>query len=201
MIKPIVVKHRQDEVTALLNDKLDAGDLSSIKVRANANKVEGEAYDFYGEGEINYEDLDPNAEVELVPLGRVKIPSINVNLPLLNQAWAVQLRYGLGHVPESALPGEDGNCAILGHRMLDSGRHLNRLNEVKVGDHFTINTGTDLYTYEVIDMPVIEPEVLMDYVNKNYGEPTVTLITCHPIPTWTHRLLCVGKQIDHKVLK
>lgn len=197
LIKPAVVKSNQDKVTAELNAAVVGDVKKPIFVDPYANQVPGEAYDFFGdETEINYEDLPD--QVELIPIGRLKIPDIRVDLPILEGATHVQLRYGLAHIETTSKPGEDGNCAILGHRMLDSGRHLNRLNETEIGDQITINTGTDLYTYEVFDMPIIEPEQLVDYVTKDYGEPTITLITCHPIPRWTQRLLCVARQVDHQ---
>lgn len=200
LIRPRVIKQRQDQVTSQLNQRIESGLMEPIVVPRDANPVEGESYDFYGEDNpVNYQDLPE--EVELIPLGRLEIPKIHVDLPILEGATNVQLRYGLAHVTETAKPGENGNAAMLGHRMLDSGRHLNRLDEVEVGDKITINTGTDLYTYEVTDMPVIDPEVLMDYVERHYGEPTITLITCHPIPSWSHRLLCIARQIDHQVLQ
>lgn len=198
LIKPMVVKHNQDKITAELNEALENG--NRIFVDPLANKVPGEAYDFFGDtGEINFEDLPD--QVELIPLGRLKIRKINVDLPILEGGTHVQLRYGLAHIEDTPLPGEPGNSSILGHRMLDNGRHLNRLNEVENGDTFTVNTGDDLYTYEVIDMPIIKPEELPAYIAKDYGAPAITLITCHPIPEWSHRLLCVGKQTRHQKMK
>lgn len=202
LIRPRVIKQRQDQITHQLNERIESGLMEPIVVPRDANMVEGESYDFYGkDSHINYQDLPEEENVELIPLARLEIPKIHVNLPILEGATNVQLRYGLAHVTETAKPGENGNAAMLGHRMLDSGRHLNRLNEVEAGDKITINTGTDLYTYEVTDMPVIDPEVLMDYVERDYGEPTITLITCHPIPSWSHRLLCIARQTDHQVLQ
>lgn len=199
LIRPRIIKQRQDQITDQLNQRIESGLMEPLVVPRDANRVEGESYDFYGEdNRINYEELPE--EVELIPLGRLEIPKIHVNLPILEGATNIQLRYGLAHVTETVNPGENGNAAMLGHRMLDSGRHLNRLDEVEAGDQIKINTGTDLYTYEVIDTPVIDPEVLMDYVERDYGEPTITLITCHPIPSWSHRLLCIARQTDHQVL-
>ncbi|MGI6546070.1 MAG: class D sortase [Fastidiosipilaceae bacterium] len=202
LIQPKIVQNNQDKVTADLNLVVDGQLNQPIMVDPRANKVPGEDYDFFGDDDqddINYEDL-PDL-VELIPLGRLKIPDINVDLPILEGATHVQLRYGLAHIESSSLPGEEGNCAILGHRMLDNGRHLNRLNEVEIGDLITINTGTDLYTYEVFDMPVVRPEDLLSYVEKDYSGSTITLSTCHPIPTWTHRLLCVAKQVEHQTIE
>ena len=205
LVKPIVIKNRQDQITDELNERIDSGLMEPIVVPIDANPVEGESYDYYGDYEtdpyeINYADL-PDGNVELIPLGRLEIPKIHVNLPILEYATRVQLRYGLAHVETTAKPGEDGNNAMLGHRMLDSGRHLNRLDEVAIGDKITINTGSVLYTYEVIEMVVIDPAVLMDYVEKDYGMPTLTLITCDPIPTWEHRLLCIAKEVDRTPLE
>lgn len=204
LIKPLVIEHRQDEVTEKLNSQIEKGDLSPFVVDRDANKVEGEMYDFFGdngyqgEQSINYDDLPK--EVKLQPIARVQIPAINVDLPLLEGATHIQLRYGLAHVPDTAKPGEKGNCAVLGHRMLKSGRHLNRLNEVKDGDTVVVRTDKDIYTYRVFKMVTILPRELPDYIDKDYGFQTITLITCDPIPTWTHRILCIAKLESHKTI-
>ena len=119
LIRPRIIKQRQDQITDQLNQRIESGLMEPLVVPRDANRVEGEFYDFYGEdNRINYEELPE--EVELIPLGRLEIPKIHVNLPILEGATNIQLRYGLAHVTETVNPGENGNAAMLGHRMLNT---------------------------------------------------------------------------------
>lgn len=103
------------------------------------------------------------------------------------------LSSALGHVEKTAMPGENGNCCIAGHRNYVFGKYFNRLDEVTTGDVIELETKDNLYTYEVISKEVVEPEEVsvLDYADgKN-----LTLITCTPFMVGTHRL------IVHAVMK
>lgn len=103
------------------------------------------------------------------------------------------LSSALGHVEKTAMPGENGNCCIAGHRNYVFGKYFNRLDEVTTGDVIELETKDNLYTYEVISKEVVKPEEVsvLDYADgKN-----LTLITCTPFMVGTHRL------IVHAVMK
>lgn len=97
------------------------------------------------------------------------------------------LSSALGHVENTALPGEEGNCCIAGHRNYVFGKYFNRLDEVALGDVIELETKDNLYQYEVVSIEVVEPEevsVLAYAEGKN-----LTLITCTPFMIGTHRLI------------
>ena len=97
------------------------------------------------------------------------------------------LSSALGHVENTALPGEEGNCCIAGHRNYVFGKYFNRLDEVALGDVIELETKDSLYQYEVVSIEVVEPEevsVLAYAEGKN-----LTLITCTPFMIGTHRLI------------
>lgn len=97
------------------------------------------------------------------------------------------LSSALGHIENTALPGEDGNCCIAGHRNYVFGKYFNRLNEITVGDVIELKTTDNLYTYEVVSTEVVEPE---DVSVLDYAEgKNLTLITCTPFMIGTHRLI------------
>lgn len=97
------------------------------------------------------------------------------------------LSSALGHVENTALPGDNGNCCIAGHRNYVFGKYFNRLEEITPGDVIELETMDSLYTYEVDSIEVVEPEEIsvLDYKDgKN-----LTLITCTPFMVGTHRLI------------
>lgn len=103
------------------------------------------------------------------------------------------LSSALGHVENTAFPGEDGNCCIAGHRNYVFGKYFNRLNEITVGDVIELKTKDSVYEYEVVSTEVVEPEEVrvLEYAEGR----NLTLITCTPFMVGTHRL------IVHAVMK
>jgi len=125
-------------------------------------------------------------------IGRIKIPIINVDLLLVEGVNKKALKLGAGHMERTALPGEIGNCVIAGHRNYTFDQIFNRLNEVKLGDEIILEKGKKSYIYKVNDIKIVEPEdvsVLRQIADKK----EITLITCHPIYTGTHRLIIRGE--------
>src|SRR5689334_1921902 len=52
----------------------------------------------------------------LQPLGRLDIPSIDLSALFIEGADSVSLRWGIGHIPGTALPGAKGDAALSAHR-------------------------------------------------------------------------------------
>lgn len=139
--------------------------------------------------------VDLPKDVVLTAVGTIQMDKIDLNLPLLDSALIVPLRYGAGILEGTALPGEDGNCVVLGHRMKAYGKLFNRLGEMSIGDSIVITRmdGT-VYTY-IVDtiIPKLDPTYLKDYIGKDAGTgKQLTLITCTPTGVGTHRLIIIA---------
>lgn len=119
------------------------------------------------------------------------IPSISCKETVKEGCDRGTLSEALGHMEETVLPGESGNCIIAGHRNYSFGLHFNRLNEVAVGDEITITTKQGVYTYTVTKIKVVEPTDLS--VLSQTEDATLTLITCTPIYVATHRLIVIAQ--------
>jgi sortase A len=120
-------------------------------------------------------------------LTRIKIPTLGVDMVVVEGATKSALRAGAGHYPETPLPCETGNVAIAGHRTT-YGRPFHDLNLVKPGDTITLETPIGPCTYRVERGPfVITPT---DYrVIAATPTPTLTLTTCHPKGSARERLV------------
>lgn len=174
---------------------------ATIVVKKNEMQIEGEdpefLYEMTPEEIADYERFmaELPEEIILTPLGTIKIPSIDLHLGLWNEATVVPLRYGAGHKKDTALPGQEGNCVILGHRMITDGELFNRLGNVVVGDEILIASVSDEVCTYVVDTihPAVSPADLWKYVEKDNGSGTqITLVTCTPTGVGTHRLLIIG---------
>jgi sortase A len=108
------------------------------------------------------------------PMAVLKIPKLDLAVPVLDGVDAVTLNHAVGHIPGTARPGEGGNVGLAGHR--DGFFH--ELNRLKAGDKVEVesNTGTDIYIVD--DIKVVFPRDV--YVLDPRPQPSVTLVTCYP---------------------
>lgn len=140
--------------------------------------------------EQNAEDKE-KAKGESV-VGVLRIPAIDLEQPVLKGATKQNLSISLATVEPTGMPGAVGNFAVAGHNSRTYGRHFNRLQELEKGDELFVDTGTESYTYEVIDSYVVEAEevwVLGDTIDG----AEITLITCYyPQEGKTQRLIVKG---------
>lgn len=120
-------------------------------------------------------------------LGVLRIPKIELEEAVREGTNSSVISSALGHVTHTALPGEQGNCAIAGHRNYVFGRYFNRLDEMEPGDTIEIETLEGTYTYTVTESFVVEPkEVSVLDTMEGYN---LTLITCTPLFIGSHRLI------------
>ena len=125
-------------------------------------------------------------------VGKIIVDKVDIDLILLQGVTNDELKWGAGHMLESAWPGEVGNCVIAGHRNYTFGSMFNRLGEVKEGDEVKIEfLGAD-FIYKVNQIEIVDPDNL-SVVEQDKSKKELTLITCHPIYTGTHRLIIKGE--------
>ncbi|WP_431075342.1 class C sortase [Microbacterium phyllosphaerae] len=129
-------------------------------------------------------------------MGRVRIPSIDVDLPIYHGTSDAVLARGAGHLEGSHFPiGGGGTRAVItAHRGLADARMFTDLDRVQTGDTFTLEVFDEVLTYRVIETTVIEPSEA-ETVRAVPGEDLVTLITCTPLGINTHRIVVTGERI------
>ena len=128
-------------------------------------------------------------------MGKIKVPSIGVDLLVIEGESKENLKLGATHMLGTAYPGEVGNCVIAGHRNYTFGSMFNRLGEVKLNDQIHLEIGEYEYIYEVDEIEVINPDNL-DVLKQPMNEKRLTLLTCHPIHVGNKRLLIKAKLIE-----
>ena len=138
------------------------------------------------EDEQAYSEDDNKQDLTQI-IGLLKISKISLEEAIREGSTDSVLSSALGHMEGTALPGEEGNCCIAGHRNYTFGKYFNRLNEMEIGDLIELETYDANYTYEINDIFVVEPtevSVLDDIEGEN-----LTLITCTPLFVGSHRLI------------
>ena len=129
-------------------------------------------------------------------MSRVKIPALDVDLPIYHGTSEETLLKGAGHLEGSHLPigGTSTRSVITAHRGLASSTMFTNLDKVVVGDTFTLETFGEVLAYKVRETQVIAPDDT-DTLKVVPGEDLVTLITCTPLGINTHRILVTGERI------
>lgn len=129
-------------------------------------------------------------------MATIKIPSIDVNLPIYHGTDTATLDKGIGHLFGTALPvgGESTHTVLTGHTGLGNATMFDQLTSVKMGDYFYIETAGRHLKYQVTDIRVVLPHET-ESLNKVEGKDLATLITCTPYGVNTHRLLVTGERI------
>lgn len=131
-------------------------------------------------------------------MGYIDIDKINVELPIYHGIRKEVLQIGAGHLTGTSLPvgGESTHCVLSGHRGLPSARLFTDLDELEIGDTFTINVLDRRFTYEVDQIKTVLPEEYDDLRIVD-GKDYCTLLTCTPYGINTHRLLVRGVRIEN----
>ena len=146
-------------------------------------------------GTAQYQDYLSQLNLNDV-MATIKIPSIDVNLPIYHGTENATLDKGIGHLFGTALPvgGESTHTVLTGHTGLGNATMFDQLTSVKVGDVFYIETAGRHLKYEVTDIRVVLPTET-ESLNKVEGKDLATLITCTPYGINTHRLLVTGERV------
>lgn len=158
--------------------------------------------------------LEDSASILATPL-RLVIPNINLDAPILTakselvnisgvnfQQWLSPDEYAVGWHESSAKLGEAGNTVLNGHHNIygEVFQHLNNLNQA---DLIMVYSDHHLFTYQVTNKMILpEKYESLDVRVKNAQwllpseDERLTLITCWPYESNTHRLIIVARPLS-----
>ena len=108
------------------------------------------------------------------PLAILRLPSIDLEVPVLAGTDELALNRGVGHIEGTPRPGQPGNIGIAGHR----DGFFRGLKDISAGDPIEVESlsGIDHYTIESIT--IVSPD-RVDVLAPT-TTPSVTLVTCFP---------------------
>lgn len=107
-------------------------------------------------------------------LGTLTIPALGQSFPVIEGTGKDELKKGVGHIIETAMPGEPDNCVISGHR----DTVFPRLGELEEGDVLVMETATGTYTYEISQIRIVDKDDRTVVVHTDHAVLTVS--TCYP---------------------
>jgi sortase A len=116
----------------------------------------------------------PEATVSEGIIGRISIPRLHISAIVQEGVDEDTLARAVGHIPGTALPGEDGNIGIAGHR----DTFFRGLKDLQPQDEIDFTTHSGRFHYKVESLRVVEPDDVG--VLKPQGGNTLTIVTCFP---------------------
>lgn len=112
----------------------------------------------------------------------LKIPSIEVNLPVYYGASYNILKSGIAHDSTSFFPGEGGSVVMAGHNFKT---FLARLPDAQKGDNIIVETSYGTFEYEIYDTKIVN-EYKTEEVPVQKEKEILMLYTCWPINNIGH---------------
>ena len=107
-------------------------------------------------------------------LGVFEIPRLDLEVPLYDGASDLHMDLGVARIEGTALPGEDGNMGLAGHR----DGYFRVLKDITFGDEMIVSSGNALRRYRVEQLMIVEPSAVD--VLDHTEDTSITLVTCYP---------------------
>lgn len=174
-INAFFIEQRTHENLEIINE------IPSADLQSNLNKES--SFDFDLIDEISTSalaqtsgNIDPSLHV-----GRLYIPTINLNLPVYNGVTNDILNAGAGTMRPGLAMGE-GNFPIAGHYAHTKNVLFADLTALEVNDEIYLTDNETIYEYRVYETKIVEPtEVhwIEDAVAKEHGKPIISLMNCY----------------------
>lgn len=151
-----------------------------------------------GDGADAYQDMLGGLAGDV--MARIRIPAIDVDLPVFHGTDEDTLARGVGHLYGSSLPvgGEGTHNVLTAHSGLVNSTLFTDLHTLQIGDIFTVTVLGEVLYYSVDQVLTVEPKDT-DALRRVAEGDYVTLVTCTPIGVNSHRLLVRGERIPPPV--
>ena len=142
------------------------------------------------------EDYSPPDSGNNPGIGILEIDKIDLKMPVAKGVNEAQLQISACWVSETAEVGSTGNAIIAGHRNYTYGSHFNRLGEMALGDKIRYRSiSSEIMEFEVCEILEVSPDDPAIFEQPENIQ-MLTLYTCTPISTATHRLLIRAERTD-----
>jgi len=121
------------------------------------------------------EDYQASLAIDMnAPQALLRIPTLALQVPVLDGIDELTLNRAVGRIPGTARPGGLGNIGIAGHR----DGFFRVLKDISVGDEIQLVTWRERFLYQVTDIDVVEKNDV--HVLTGSDDSMITLVTCYP---------------------
>lgn len=132
-------------------------------------------------------------------MGYVRIPKIDVRLPIYHGTSAKVLEKGAGHLENTSLPvgGNAVHTVLSAHTGFPTATLFTDLDKMVKEDLFFLEVLGETLAYRIDQIKVVDPSDTSDLLIER-SEDYVTLVTCTPYGINSHRLLVRGTRTEYK---
>ena len=128
----------------------------------------------YDESEEEKEYAEKSGES---PVAILSIPKINLEIAVVEGVEREDIKYLVGHFPDSVMPGEIGNLCVAGHRTSNYGQPFKEIDKLESGDEIIFTYNNKEYEYIVNSSFVVTPDETY-ILDNTENEATLTIVTC-----------------------
>lgn len=160
-----------------------AEEISATDMQNNINSKTSFDFDSIEEISTSGTWLSPDLIDQNLIIGRLYIPSIDLNLTVFNGLSNSILHAGLGTMRPGLTMGQ-GNFPIAGHCSADSDILFGNLISVEIGDKIYLTDNEKIYEYKVYETRIVdvtEVKWVENTVAKEHGKPIISLMNCYYI--------------------
>jgi sortase A len=123
-------------------------------------------------------------------IGRIQVPSIDLDIVMVQGTDTASLQKGPGHYPETGFPGQGQTIGIAGHRTTYLAP-FRKINEIEDGDEITLEMPYGTFTYEVQKHEIVDPSQVE--IVDDVGYERLVLTACHPLYSAAQRWAVFAK--------
>jgi sortase A len=123
-------------------------------------------------------------------IGRIVIPSIGLDIAVVQGTNTSDLQQGPGHYPSTPFPGEPGTAAIAGHRTTYLAPFRN-IDSLHGGNVIRLEMPYGTLDYRVQDTKVVQPTDLAILHRTSYQR--LVLTACHPLYSASQRIVAFAR--------
>ena len=122
--------------------------------------------------------LKPWPWADTFPVARLKVPSLHIDMIVLNGAYGRTLAFGPSYLESSAFPGARGTTILTGHR----DTHFRFVKRLKAQDELVIETiERTSQRYRVQSRQIVDARTAS--IDMREGSDRLILVTCYPFET------------------
>ncbi len=144
--------------------------LRPIKMSSNSPTGSVNASEALGPQQPDYPENPAVGDV----LGMLSIPTLGQTFVVIEGTGAEELKQGVGHMLDTAMPGEPDNCVISGHR----DTVFSDLGKLETGDQIIMQTAAGTFAYEIGRIRVVDKDDVTVVVPADHAVLSVS--TCYP---------------------
>ncbi|WP_175615390.1 class D sortase [Piscibacillus halophilus] len=138
---------------------------------ADAEKLIDEFQDESVDHEVGPDEFDVDP---LQAFGTLKIPKLDKTLAIIEGADEDSLAKGVGHMSETALPGQNEQIILSGHR----DTVFRSFDQIEVGDTFIVELPYGTYEYKIMNTKIVSADDTS--IVGEMGEEVLVVSTCYP---------------------